>query len=122
MPSHVFNKKDPIVLGVEVVDGMLKLGTPLCIPSLNLDIGKVVSIQNNHKEATTAKKGMNVAVKISNEANPTLTYGRQFDHTHSLYSKLSRASIDALKEFFKDEVSKEDWLLVVRMKPAFGLK
>jgi translation initiation factor 5B len=40
-------------------------------------------------------------VRISNESNPTLYYGRQFDHTHALYSKISRASIDALKEFFQ---------------------
>ena len=65
---------------------------------------------------------MNVAIKISNESNPTLTYGRQFDHTHSLYSKLTRPSIDALKEFFKDEVSKEDWLLVVKLKKVFDIK
>jgi hypothetical protein len=29
-PQHVFNAKDPIVLGVEVVRGILKLGTPIC--------------------------------------------------------------------------------------------
>jgi translation initiation factor 5B len=101
-PQHIFNKKDPIVFGVEVLDGILKLGTTLCIPSLNLDVGKVVSIENNHKEVTSAKKGVSVSVKITNESNPTITYGRQFDHTHALYSKISRVSINALKEFFKE--------------------
>jgi translation initiation factor 5B len=43
-----------------------------------------------------------VSVRIVNESNPTLTYGRQFDHTHSLYSKISIASIDACKEYFKE--------------------
>lgn len=33
MPTCVFNKKSPIVLGVEVVEGIAKVGTPLCIPS-----------------------------------------------------------------------------------------
>merc|ERR1712078_104589 len=33
MPQFVFNKKDPIVLGVEVLAGIAKVGTPLCIPS-----------------------------------------------------------------------------------------
>ena len=33
MPTCVFNKKDPIVLGVEVVDGIAKIGTPLCVPT-----------------------------------------------------------------------------------------
>ena len=41
-----------------------------------------------------------VSIRNSNESNPTLYYGRQFDHTNALYSKINRASIDALKEFF----------------------
>lgn len=102
MPQHIFNKKDPIVMGVEVLEGTLKLQTPLCIPSLGLDIGRVVSIENNRKEATQAKKGTTVSIKISNESNPNLMYGRQFDHTHALYSKINRDSINALKDFFKE--------------------
>lgn len=102
LPQHIFNKKDPIVFGVEILEGTLKLGTTLCVPSLSLDIGKVTSIENNHKEVAFAKKGLSVSIKITNESNPTITYGRQFDHTNSLYSKVSRASIDALKEFFKE--------------------
>ena len=47
-------------------------------------------------------QGLTVSLKITNEANPTITYGRQFDHTTALYSKISRQSIDALKEFFKE--------------------
>jgi translation initiation factor 5B len=122
MPQHIFNKKDPIVLGVEVVDGTLRLGTTLCIPQLeDLVVGTVVNIQNNHRDVTTAKKGMSVAVKISNDSNPTLMYGRQFDHTHSLYSKLTRASIDAAKEFFKDEFTKDDWQLVIKLKKVFNI-
>jgi translation initiation factor 5B len=81
--------------------GTLKIGTPLCIPSKDfLDIGKVIGIENNRKEVTKAAKGSSVSVKISNEANPTMTYGRQFDHTGVLYSKISRDSVDALKDFF----------------------
>ncbi len=101
-PQHIFNKKDPIVMGVEVLEGTLKLNTLLCVPSLGLDVGKVTCIENNHKEVTSAKKGVSVSIKITNESNPTITYGRQFDNTHALYSKISRPSIDALKEFFKE--------------------
>jgi translation initiation factor 5B len=31
VPSAIFNKKDPIVLGVDVVEGKLRMGTPLCV-------------------------------------------------------------------------------------------
>ena len=100
-PQHVFNKKDPIILGVEVVEGTLHLGTPLCVPTTGVDVGKVISIENNHKEVQTAKKGVTVAIKI-NAFNDSTAYGRQFDATYGLYSKLSRNSINALKEFFKE--------------------
>ncbi len=102
LPQFIFNKKDPIVMGVEVLDGTLRIGTMLTIPGNEmLDIGRVVAIENNRKEVSTAKKGTSVSIKISNEANPNITYGRQFDHTHTVYSKISRESIDALKEFFR---------------------
>jgi translation initiation factor 5B len=32
-PEYIFNKKDPILLGVEVIDGQLRLGTPIVVPS-----------------------------------------------------------------------------------------
>jgi translation initiation factor 5B len=32
LPQHIFNAKDPIVIGVEIVAGILRVGTPLCIP------------------------------------------------------------------------------------------
>ena len=88
---------------------------------------------------SSAKKGSSVAIKIVNESNPGMMYGRQFDDSSSLYSKLSRASIDALKEFFKTyvyatptgvlyvscmlcrEVSKEEWQLIVRLKTVFNI-
>jgi translation initiation factor IF-2 len=34
MPQHIFNMKDPIVLGVEVTHGSLRVGTPLCVPGM----------------------------------------------------------------------------------------
>ena len=105
MPQHIFNKKDPMVFGVEVVDGILKIGTPLVIPSNDfLFIGNVIGIENNRKEIQQAKKGSSVAIKISNPSNPNITYGRQFDHNGAVYSRISRESIDALKEFFKTYV------------------
>jgi translation initiation factor 5B len=122
LPQHIFNQKDPIIMGVEVVDGILKVGTPLCVPSLGgLHIGIVTSIEQNGREQDTAKKGTSVAIKIVNEHNPTITYGRQFDSSHSLYSTLSRASIDALKSHFKEKLEDDDWRLVVKLKKVFNI-
>ena len=122
LPQHIFNQKDPIIVGMEVVEGILKVGTPLCIPALGgLVIGNVVSIEMNGKEQETARKGASIAVKIVNEHNPTITYGRQFDATKNLYSFLTRASIDALKTNFKDSLENDDWRLVVKMKKIFNI-
>ncbi|KAL7470923.1 hypothetical protein ACHAXS_013117 [Conticribra weissflogii] len=122
LPQHVFNTKDPIIVGVEVVDGILKVGTPLCVPALGgLHVGIVTSIESNGREQETARKGSSVAIKIVNETNPTITYGRQFDASHSLYSTLSRASIDALKLHFKEKLENEDWRLVVKLKKVFNI-
>mmetsp|Transcript_21307 Transcript_21307/g.31818 ORF Transcript_21307/g.31818 Transcript_21307/m.31818 type:complete len:964 (-) Transcript_21307:105-2996(-) len=122
LPQHIFNTKDPIIVGMEVVEGILKVGTPLCVPALDhLHVGKVTSIESNGKEQDTARKGQSVAVKIVNENNPTITYGRQFDASNSLYSTLTRASIDALKTNFKDKLENEDWRLVIKLKKIFGI-
>merc|ERR1711988_727498 len=123
MPEHIFNTKNPIVLGVKVLEGVLKVGTPLCLPYKGgMKVGRVEGIESNHVSMEKLKKGMEAAVNINtNSTNPNLTYGRQFDANDTLYSEISRASIDALKEYFKDEVTKEEWKLVAKMKKIFGI-
>jgi len=41
--------------------------------------------------------------------------------TNELVSEISRDSIDALKEYFKDELVKDDWILVIKLKKMFGI-
>lgn len=51
-----FNAKDPIVIGVKVLEGVLKVGTPLCVPMRdNLKIGIVQSIEANKKPMKEAR-------------------------------------------------------------------
>ncbi|KAK3064264.1 eukaryotic translation initiation factor 5B, partial [Teratosphaeriaceae sp. CCFEE 6253] len=72
-PVAVFNKKDPIVIGVDVVEGNLRMGTPVAAVKMNpvtnvkdiVSLGRVVSIQRDHKDLPVCKKGSpSVAVKI----------------------------------------------------------
>ena len=51
----------------------------------------------------------------------SVQFGRQFDHTYPFYSRISRTSIDSLKEFFKEECTKGDWDLLIRLKKMFGV-
>lgn len=80
-PNFVFNHKDPIVLGVDVLQGILKIGNPICIPSQkNIDIGRIASIENNLKPVDKAKKGQQVVIKIvgSSSEERQKMFGRHF--------------------------------------------
>ena len=52
------------------------------------------------KQVDVLKAGKSAAVKI--DAVTSIQYGRQFDHTYSLYARVTRRSIDAIKELFKE--------------------
>ena len=122
LPNCIFNKKNPLVFGVEVEEGNLHLGTNLSDPVTGTYIGKVVGIQNNNKDVEIGKKSMSVCVKIDNSDNPTITYGRHFDHTNMLCSKITRESLDVLKEYYRDECTKEDLILLVKLKKMFKIE
>ncbi|KAL4891625.1 hypothetical protein BDV59DRAFT_181356 [Aspergillus ambiguus] len=127
-PVAVFNKKDPIVIGVDVIEGSLRMHTPLAAVKTNpttgakeiVDIGRVVSIERDHKPVNVVKRGSpSVAVKIEGANQPM--YGRQLEEKDTLYSHISRASIDTLKEFYRSDVSMEEWALVKKLKPVFDI-
>ena len=121
IPEYIFNKKDPIVLGVEVMEGNLRIGTPIVVPSKGfIDLGKVTSIELNHKAQDKAKKGLSVAIKIEVPVgDQQKAYARHFDHEDELVSKISRQSVDLLKANFRDEVDKEDVILLKKLKDLF---
>lgn len=48
-------------------------------------------------------------------------YGRQIEQKDALYSHISRASIDTLKEFYRPDVSMEEWALIKKLKPVFDI-
>ncbi|KAG4910603.1 hypothetical protein JHK87_056719 [Glycine soja] len=125
LPNCIFNKKDPIVLGVDILEGILKIGTPICIPSREfIDIGRIASIENNHKPVDYAKKGQKVAIKIvgSNSEEQQKMFGRHFEIDDELVSHISRRSIDILKANYRDELNMEEWRLVVKLKNLFKIQ
>jgi len=59
-----------------------QVGTPLCIPSkAGIMLGKIASMELNHKPVDVAKRGDNVALKIEaqNAEESSRLYGRHFD-------------------------------------------
>lgn len=129
-PVAVFNKKDPIVVGVDVIEGNLRINTPIAAVKQNsvtgakevISMGRVTGIERDHKQLPICKKGQpSVAVKIEGGNQPG--YGRQLEEKDTLYSLISRASIDCLKEYYRDEVEKDEWTLIAKhLKPLFDIQ
>ncbi|KAF1361414.1 hypothetical protein EJ07DRAFT_154198 [Lizonia empirigonia] len=127
-PVAVFNKKDPIVIGIDVIEGNLRMTTPICAIKKNaatgvkeiIQLGRVTSIERDHKQIQVCKKGQpSVAVKIEGPNQPM--YGRHLEEDDTLYSAISRKSIDTLKEFFRSDVSQDEWKLLIELKKMFDI-
>ncbi|KAM0677823.1 Translation Initiation Factor 5B [Binucleata daphniae] len=118
IPSYVWNKRSPIVMGVEVF-GILCLDTML-VREDGFCLGKVTSIENNKKSVTKAKTGDKVAIKVETEESPRML-GRHFEETDIFYSKITRQNIDVLKEYYKEELCEDDWRLVIDLKRIFEI-
>lgn len=128
-----FAKRDPIILGCDILDGSLRVGTPLCVVKTDpatrkrevINIGRVTSLEINHKSKDVVLKkdvGAGVAVRIEpglNEA-PKM-FGRHLDEKDEIYSLISRASIDALKEHFWEGVSTEEKRLIKNLKTLLDI-
>lgn len=122
LPNCVFNTRDPIVVGVVVEAGIVKAGTPLTVPSKNFtDIGVVSSLEVNHKTVDMARQGTEVCIRVEATGDAPRLYGRHFDHTDVLVSKISRESIDAVKNYFREDMHASDWQLIIELKKTFGV-
>ncbi|GAA6020658.1 hypothetical protein JCM10207_007813 [Rhodosporidiobolus poonsookiae] len=128
-----FAKRDPIILGVDIIDGTLRIGTPLCVVKVDpatkkkeiLKLGQITSLEVNHKAKDIVKKheaGAGVAVKIERAPHEQAQqFGRHFDDKDEVISMISRESIDVLKNLFRDDVSKDEWLLIRALKPKLDI-
>ncbi|KAJ4909196.1 eukaryotic translation initiation factor 2 (eIF-2) family protein [Raphanus sativus] len=101
-----------------------RIGTPICVPSREfVDIGRIASIENNHKPVDYAKKGTQVAIKIiASNPEEQKMFGRHFDMEDELVSHISRKSIDILKTNYRDELNMDEWKLVVKLKNIFKIQ
>ncbi|KAJ4890944.1 eukaryotic translation initiation factor 2 (eIF-2) family protein [Raphanus sativus] len=97
LPKCVLNKEDPIVVGVYVVEGFVKVGTPLCIPNRAfVNIGRVAWIQKDQRPVEFAREGEKVIIKIV-AADPKtqqgMLLGIDFDEADVFVSRTSRVAV-----------------------------
>nr|ODN83863.1 translation initiation factor aIF-2 [Cryptococcus depauperatus CBS 7841] len=128
-----FAHRDPIILGCDIIEGTMRIGTPMGVVKLDkesgkreiIPLGKITSIEINHKPFDIVKRsqiGAGAAVKIERAPHqPAKLYGRHFDDKDEVVSLISRQSIDTLKSTFRDQVELSDWALIKKMKAEQGV-
>ncbi len=101
MPGYVFRQSNPVVMGIEIISGKLKIGYPL----MNLEgkrITYVKALQKESKSISSAKKDDQVALSMEK-----VTVGRQVNEGDVLFGDINEEEFRKLKEL-KKHLSKED--------------
>jgi translation initiation factor 5B len=63
IPGAIFKRKNPIIIGVNIIEGELNVGTTLFIE--NVELGVVTGIEHNHLQILHANNAMRVAISIN---------------------------------------------------------
>ena len=116
----IFRRKNPIIVGVKVLEGFVRPNTPLAVITKgNVKIGHVLSIENNHQAVQEARAGATVALKIDDRSGSF--DGNRLAYDDTFASILTRESIDLIKDNWKDELTREDWMTVIKLKKHFAI-
>ncbi len=101
LKGYVFRQNNPAIVGVEVLAGALKVGTPL-MKKDGVVITEAKSLQQEQENVEKAEKGKQIAVSL-----PNVTIGRQIHEGDILYSAIPEEQFRKLKEFKKYLSSEE---------------
>ncbi|HYU88770.1 MAG TPA: translation initiation factor IF-2 [Candidatus Bathyarchaeia archaeon] len=107
--GFVFRRSDPAIVGVEVLDGIIKPKYPL-INSKGQRIGQIVRIQDQGKDVGEAGAGKQVAVSID---KPMV--GRQINEGDVLYVDVPVQHVRVLSSKFKDYLTPRELALLIEM-------
>ncbi|EGI67101.1 Eukaryotic translation initiation factor 5B [Acromyrmex echinatior] len=117
LPAYLLGS--PILAGIHDENAYPRLGLGC---EAFVDLGMVTSIEYNHKSVESARKGQEVCIKIEPvPGEAPKMFGRHFEAKDFLVSKISRQSIDACKDYFRDDLLKTDWQLMVELKKLFQI-
>jgi len=119
--GYIFRQNNPAVVGVEVLTGTLKAGTPL-MKKDGATITEAKSMQHEQETIEKAEKGKRVAVSL-----PDVTAGRQIHEEDVLYSAIPEEHFRKYKEFKKllsqeeIELLKEIAEIMRNQNPMWGI-
>lgn len=95
MRGYVFRQSNPAVVGVNVLEGKIKVDTPL-MKEDGKRITEIKSIQKDQESINEAEKNQQVAVSL-----PKVTVGRQINEGDIIYSAVPEEDFRKLKQFKK---------------------
>ncbi len=95
MPGCIFRQLNPAIVGVEVLIGTARSGTPL-MNSEGKKLTELKEIQDNKETVQEAAHGKDVAVSL-----PNVTCGRQIHENDILYSDIPQGDFKKLKKLMK---------------------
>ncbi|MEM0091899.1 MAG: translation initiation factor IF-2 [Saccharolobus sp.] len=123
LPGYVFRRSDPIIVGVEVLGGIIKPKYPL-INEDGKKIGEIIQIQDNKKALEKASKGMEIAASIKSNA----MIGRQVNEGDILYTDVPKEDLEILLTKYSSSVTddmkdviKEIISIKRKEDPVYGL-
>ena len=117
LENQMIHRSKPVIIGVKVISGTLRKGTPISTIGENPRfIGTIDSIQVNKQSVDTANIGQEVAVCIKSPSDWNPCADEDFKPKDYFVTKMNRNSIDLLKDHFRDDLNKDDWSLVVEIK------
>ena len=100
----IFRNENPMIIGVEVVEGILYPETKLIIPQVGY-LGMVSSIQKDSTVVDYAEMGKEVAISIV-DTEKNIIPGKSFGSKEYIVSRMTRKDLDVAKEFYRKEVKK----------------
>ncbi|MBI4440338.1 translation initiation factor IF-2 [Candidatus Woesearchaeota archaeon] len=121
MKGYVFRQSNPAVCGVDVLGGMLKVGTPL-MNGEGEQVGEVKSIQHEQENLSQAESGKQVAISL-----PGVTIGRTLHEGDVLFSAIPEDDFRKMKEMKKHlkgdevEIIKEIAKIHRKENPVWGI-
>ena len=103
MPGHVFRRSDPAIVGVEILKGKLRPGSPLMHED-GKPVGLVMAVQAEGKSVKEAERGAEVAVSIKGD----VLVGRQIREGDVLYTELPENDAKNFLTTYKSTLSPDE--------------
>ncbi|MGC8752329.1 MAG: translation initiation factor IF-2 [Fervidicoccaceae archaeon] len=102
LPGFVFRRSDPVIVGIEVLGGVLKPGAPLMTED-GKKVGSVLQMQDRGQTIKEARPGMQVALSIKGN----IMVGRHINEDDILYTDVpdqhARMLLTELKNYVSDD-------------------